>query len=57
MSAYTRKTYVAVSEILKKYALDMGQGAFEDIVDDFSYMFENDNQNFNADKFREACGA
>ena len=57
MSAYTRKTYIAVSEILNKYALELGQGAFEDMVDDFSFMFEKDNQNFDADKFREACGA
>lgn len=57
MSAYTRKTYVAVSNILKKYSSDIGQAEFQDIVDDFSFMFENDNQNFDADKFREACGA
>lgn len=53
----TRKDYVATAEILKGYALELGQGSFEDLVNDFAEMFENDNPNFKYETFREACGA
>jgi hypothetical protein len=52
----TRKDYVATAEILKNYALELGQGAFEDLVDEFAEMFEADNKNFKLKTFREACG-
>lgn len=52
----TRKDYVSTAEILKGYALELGQGAYTDLVNDFSDMFAEDNPNFKEDKFREACG-
>jgi hypothetical protein len=51
----TRKDYVSTAEILKGYALELGQGSFEELVSDFGEMFETDNPRFNFDKFREAC--
>ena len=51
----TRKDYVSTAEILSNYALELGQGSFEDLVDEFAEMFEADNPNFNSIKFFEAC--
>ena len=51
----TRKDYVSTATILKGFALELGQGAFEDLVDEFADMFSADNPNFNYAKFREAC--
>ena len=51
----TRKDYVSTAEILSGYALELGQGSFEDLVDEFAEMFEADNPNFNSIKFFEAC--
>jgi Ca2+-binding EF-hand superfamily protein len=51
----TRKDYVSTAEILKNYALELGQGAFEDLVNDFAEMFEADNERFDSQKFFEAC--
>jgi hypothetical protein len=53
----TRKDYVATAEILSNYALDLGQGAFEDLVNDFAELFESDNPRFDTDRFIEACNA
>ena len=51
----TRKDYVATAEILSNYALDLGQGAFEDLVNDFVEMFESDNPRFDSARFIDAC--
>jgi hypothetical protein len=52
----TRKDYVAVAEILSSYKDLIGdEFTFEDLVEDFSAMFEGDNPNFKHEKFREAC--
>lgn len=51
----TRKDYVSVAEIIKGYAAELGQGSFEELVNDFAEMFEEDNPNFKYDKFVEAC--
>jgi len=52
----TRKDYVAVAEILKGYQMAMIDGFwYEDLVNDFSIMFAEDNPNFKEDKFKEAC--
>jgi hypothetical protein len=51
----TRKDYVATAEILSRYGLELGQGSFEDLINDFAEMFEADNPRFDADKFFDAC--
>ena len=51
----SRKDYVKVADILKKYRSTMEEKDFADLVDDFSYMFELDNKNFLADRFVGAC--
>mgnify|MGYP003352144611 FL=1 len=50
----TRKDYVATAKILNKYKTEMESDVFADLTDDFSFMFENDNPNFNSEKFLEA---
>jgi hypothetical protein len=52
----TRKDYVAVAEIISSYKDLIGdEFLFEDLVEDFSSFFAEDNPNFKFDKFREAC--
>jgi hypothetical protein len=52
----TRKDYVAVAEILSSYKDLIGdEFTFEDLVEDFSGMFAEDNSNFKHEVFREAC--
>ena len=51
----TRKDYVSTAKILQNYALLLGQGDYEDLVDEFAEMFEADNPNFNTIKFFDAC--
>jgi len=52
----TRKDYVAVAEILSSYKdLIDDVFTFEDLVEDFSAMFAEDNPNFKHEVFREAC--
>lgn len=51
----TRKDYVAVAEILSSYKDLCDEFTFEDLVEDFSVFFAEDNPNFKHEKFREAC--
>jgi hypothetical protein len=52
----TRKDYVAVAEILSSYKESfVDHFWFEDLVEDFSGMFAEDNPNFKHEVFREAC--
>ena len=51
----TRKDYVETARILKKYKTFLDEKDFIDLADDFSYMFEKDNERFNMEKFLEAC--
>ena len=51
----TRKDYVSTAEILKTYAEAMDLFFFEDLVNDFADMFEEDNARFNRVRFVEAC--
>jgi hypothetical protein len=56
----TRKDYVATAEILANYFAtsvfdEQGEILFADLVDEFSLMFETDNERFDADKFAIAC--
>lgn len=57
MSAYTRKTYIAVSEILNNFFYNhpINEHDFADLVGEFSLMFEEDNKNFDFERFEEAC--
>ena len=52
----TRKDYVATAEILHRFKDLIGdQLVFEDLVDEFSLMFESDNERFDHVKFFNAC--
>ena len=52
----TRKDYVATAEILHGFKDLIGdQFVFEDLVDEFSLMFESDNERFDHVKFFNAC--
>ena len=56
----TRKDYVATAEILSNYFAtsvfdEQGEMLFADLVDEFSLMFETDNERFDATKFALAC--
>jgi len=52
----TRKDYVATAEILHGFKDLIGdQLVFEDLVDEFSLMFESDNERFDHVKFFNAC--
>lgn len=50
----TRKDYVETARILNKYKSAINETDFVDLVDDFAYMFEKDNERFNTEKFLEA---
>ena len=56
----TRKDYIATAEILSNYFAtsvfdEQGEILFADLVDEFSLMFETDNERFDADRFALAC--
>jgi hypothetical protein len=56
----TRKDYVKVAEILSNYFAtsvfdEQGEILFADLVDEFSLMFETDNERFDANRFAIAC--
>ena len=56
----TRKDYVATAEILSNYFAtsvfdEQGEILFADLVDEFSLMFESDNERFDASRFALAC--
>ena len=52
----TRKDYVATATILNSFKELIGdQFTFEDLVDEFSLMFESDNERFDHVKFFNAC--
>ena len=52
----TRKDYVATAEILNGFKDLIGdQLLFEDLVDEFSLMFESDNERFDHVKSFNAC--
>ena len=56
----TRKDYVATAEILSNYFVtsvtdEQGEILFSDLVDEFSLMFETDNERFDANRFAIAC--
>ena len=57
----TRKDYVEVAKIINNYFNDADQhdgltaNVNDYLIDPFIKLFENDNPNFNAEKFWEAC--
>ena len=51
----TRKDYVATAEILNSYGSDMKLEVFEDLVNDFTEMFAEDNERFDSDSFWSEC--
>jgi hypothetical protein len=51
----TRKDYVIVADVLNPYKDLMDNFTWEDLINDFSDMFFEDNPNFKYDKFKEAC--
>lgn len=53
----TRKDYVKTAEILNGYAKTIYPSVWVDLVEDFVEMFQNDNPNFDADRFVQAVTA
>lgn len=53
----TRKDYVQTANILNNYVEDIDFLVMQEIVDGFAEMFENDNPNFNYQKFVDAVFA
>lgn len=51
----TRKDYVNVSDILRAYIDEIPQTTFEDLILDFCDFFQADNENFDPEKFEQAC--
>ena len=50
----TRKDYVKTAQILNNYADEIDFLVMQEIADEFAEMFENDNPNFNYQKFIDA---
>lgn len=53
----TRKDYVNVADILNLFRNAIDRGIMDDLVNEFSDMFAEDNPNFNRTKFYEAVFA
>ena len=53
----TRKDYVKTAEILNQFADEIDFLVLQEIADGFAEMFENDNPNFNYQKFIDAVFA
>jgi hypothetical protein len=53
----TRKDYVATATILNNYVDEIDFLVLQEIADEFAEMFENDNPNFNYQKFIDAVFA
>ena len=59
----SRKDYVSTAKILNDFIKETNDGTRETAVDEFEQclvnrfiaMFENDNKNFDSDRFWEAC--
>lgn len=52
----TRKDYVATAQIINEFRdLIIDEIIFADLVDEFSAMFEVDNERFDANRFAIAC--
>lgn len=53
----TRKDYVATANILNQFVDEIDFLVLQEIADGFAEMFENDNPNFNYQKFIDAVFA
>lgn len=53
----TRKDYVKTASILNNYVDEIDYLVLQEIADEFAEMFENDNPNFNYQKFIDAVFA
>ena len=51
----TRKDYVAVADILNRYALSIDENTFDILIHDFAGLMAKDNERFIADRFISAC--
>ena len=52
----TRKDYVKTASILNEFKdIIQDEITFADLVDEFSLMFETDNERFDSVRFAEAC--
>jgi len=52
----TRKDYIEVSNILAGFAGEMDTHLFEDLVEEFCFFFQSDNDRFDRARFEKACG-
>ena len=51
----TRKDYVAVADILNRYALSIDENTFDIVIHDFAGLMAEDNPRFMSDRFISAC--
>jgi hypothetical protein len=51
----TRKDYVAVADLLNRYALSIDENTFDILIHDFAGLMAQDNERFIADRFISAC--
>ena len=51
----TRKDYVAISDLLSRYALSIDENTFDVLIHDFAGLMAQDNERFMSDRFISAC--
>jgi hypothetical protein len=52
----TKKDYINIAQILLDYADSENMGKYKTLVDKFSYMLKRENEKFDVEKFKKACG-
>jgi hypothetical protein len=51
----SKKEYELIANILKQFNTDIEEDLFNSLITVFAYEFKKNNDNFNQDKFFEAC--
>lgn len=54
----TKKDYIKFAKMLSKFGTSnmIGMSEFKILVEEMSYIFQEDNPSFNRERFFEACG-
>ena len=51
----TRKDYIVIAEVLRKFSTSLEITEFEDFVSEFSEVMKKDNDRFDTERFSRAC--
>jgi hypothetical protein len=51
----TRKDYIVIAEVLRKFSTSLEITEFEDLVSEFSEVMKKDNDRFDTERFSRAC--